>query len=183
MEENLVRFFEEYSNYALLISILANIIVAVFGVIPSFFVTGANILFFGFWLGTLISFLGEAVGAIVAFVLYRKGFRKLSTLTVEKYPKAKMLLWKQGREAFYLILSLRLLPFVPSGLVTFISSIGKVSFIIFAIASTLGKVPALLIEAYSVYQVTQWTWQGKVILVVIGLYIVLLAFKNKKTRV
>ncbi len=180
MEENLVSFFEEYSNYALILSILVNIIVAIFGVIPSFFVTGANILFFGFWFGTLISFIGESIGAIVAFLLYRKGFKKLSTLTVEKYPKAKKLLLKQGKEAFYLILSLRLLPFVPSGLVTFVSSIGKVSFLIFAIASTLGKVPALLIEAYSVYQVTQWTWQGKVILVGAGLYLVFLAFKNSK---
>ncbi|MCT8137730.1 TVP38/TMEM64 family protein [Anaerobacillus sp. CMMVII] len=182
MEENIVLFFEEYSNYAIILSILINVIVAVFGVIPSFFVTGANIIFFGFWQGTLISFAGEAIGAIVAFLLYRKGFRKLSTVTVEKYPKAKMLLWKQGKEAFYLILSLRLLPFVPSGLVTFISSIGKVSFIIFAMASTLGKVPALLIEAYSVYQVTQWTWQGKVILVGVGLYLVFLAFKNNRKR-
>jgi uncharacterized membrane protein YdjX (TVP38/TMEM64 family) len=182
MEENLILFFEEYSNYALVISILVNIIVAIFGVIPSFFVTGANIIFFGFWMGTLISFLGESIGAIIAFLLYRKGFKKLSTLTVEKYPKAKKLLWKQGKDAFYLILSLRLLPFVPSGLVTFISSIGKVSFIIFAFASTLGKVPALLIEAYSVYQVTQWTWQGKVILVGAGLYLILLAFKNNRKK-
>ncbi len=180
MEENLVSFFEQYSNYALLLSLMVNIVIAISGIIPSFFVTGANIVFFGFWKGTLISFLGEALGAIVAFLLYRKGLKKLSTLTVEKYPKAKTLLWKEGKEAFYLILSLRLLPFVPSGLVTFISSIGKVSFLTFAFASSLGKIPALMIEAYSVFQVTQWTWQGKIILLAVGLYLVMLAFKNKR---
>ncbi|OIJ18906.1 hypothetical protein BKP45_15380 [Anaerobacillus alkalidiazotrophicus] len=180
MEESLLELFEQYSSYAIVLSILISIIVAIFGVIPSFFVTGANIIFFGFWQGTFISFLGESIGAIIAFQLYRKGFRKFSIKTLENYPKAKKLLWKEGKEAFYFILSLRLLPFVPSGLVTFLSSIGKVSFLIFAIASTIGKIPALLIESYSVYQVTQWTWQGKVILIGVGIYLFILAIKNSK---
>lgn len=176
MEESVLALFEEYSRYAFVLSIIISIIVAILGVIPSVFVTGANIIFFGFWQGTLISFIGESLGAIIAFILYRKGFRKFSVKSVDKYPKAKALLFKDGMEAFYFILSLRLLPFVPSGLVTFLSSIGKVSFLIFAIASTIGKIPALLIEAYSVYQVTQWTWQGKVILLGAGFYILYLAF-------
>lgn len=182
MEERLIVLFEEYSNYAIVLSIIINVIIAIFGFIPSFFITGANIIFFGFWTGTLISFLGESIGAIVAFLLYRKGFKKFSIKAVQKYPKVKTLLWKEGKEAFYLILSLRLLPFVPSGLVTLISAIGKVSFLIFAIASTVGKIPALLIEAYSVYQVTQWTWQGKVILVVAGLYLIILSFRKSKDK-
>ena len=182
MEESLIVLFEEYAKYAFLLSIIINVIVAIFGVIPSVFVTGANILFFGFWAGTFISFLGEAIGAIVAFLLYRKGFRKASTKAMDKYPRLKMLIWKEGKEAFYLILSLRLLPFIPSGLVTFISSIGKVSLLIFAVASTVGKIPALLIEAYSVYQVTQWTWQGKVILMGLAVYALVLAVKQSKKK-
>lgn len=180
MEEQLIYYFREYRNYAISLSLIINIFVAVLGVIPSFFITGANLIFFGFWKGTFISFAGEAIGAIIAFYLYRKGFRKMSRKSLHKYPKIKVLLDTQGKEAFYLILSLRLLPFVPSGIITFAASIGKVSLGLFALASSLGKIPAIFIEAYSVFQVTQFEWQGKVILVLISFYLIYLIWKKRK---
>lgn len=180
MEEIILIIFEKYSSIALLISILISIVVAIFGVVPSVFVTTANIVFFGFWIGAFVSFLGEAIGAMIAFLLYRKGFRKISMNVLDRHPKLKTLLFKEGKEAFYLIVSFRLLPFVPSGFVTFISSIGKVSFPIFAIASTVGKIPALVVEVYSVYQVTQWTWQGKTILFIMAAYMFYIALKKRR---
>ncbi|GAE28136.1 hypothetical protein JCM9140_4341 [Halalkalibacter wakoensis JCM 9140] len=63
MEDRLIYYFQEYEHFAILISIGISIIVAVLGVIPSFFVTAANLIFFGFWMGTIISFVGEALGA------------------------------------------------------------------------------------------------------------------------
>jgi uncharacterized membrane protein YdjX (TVP38/TMEM64 family) len=64
------------------------------------------------------------------------------------------LLEAKGLEAFFLVLSLRLLPFVPSGVVTFVATIGKTPLLIFIIASSIGKIPALLLEAYSHLQVS-----------------------------
>lgn len=159
---------------------LLNIVIAVLGVVPSVFVTGANLLFFGFFWGTILSFLGESIGAIVAFILYRKGLKKFSQKHLDKYPKLKRLLEAEGKEAFYLILSLRLLPFIPSGLITLTGAIGKVSLLTFAFASSLGKIPALLIEAYSVYQVTKFEWQGKVLLASAAGYFLYLVWKKKR---
>ncbi|HMK04030.1 MAG TPA: VTT domain-containing protein, partial [Ferruginibacter sp.] len=164
MENSLLDLFREYPHLAILISICISILIAVIGVIPSVFVTAANILFFGFWYGTFISFLGETIGAGIAFFLYRKGFKRKVEKRIDKYPKVKRLMDAQGREAFWLILSLRLIPFVPSGLITFAAAVGKVAFGIFFIASSLGKLPALLMEAYSVYAVSEFGWQGKLIL-------------------
>ena len=76
MVENLLRLFKEYQDLAIVISICISIIIAVLGVVPSVFITAANILFFGFWNGMFISFLGEAIGAGIAFLLYRRGFKK-----------------------------------------------------------------------------------------------------------
>lgn len=180
MEEQLIYYFREYGNYAIIISILINIVIAVLGVIPSFFITGANLIFFGFWMGTFISFVGEATGAIFAFYLYRKGFKKMSQKSLQKYPKIKKLIETQGKEAFYMILSLRLLPFIPSGLITFAGAIGKVSLGLFALASSIGKIPALFIEAYSVYQVTQFEWLGKVILMLASFYLIYLVWEKRK---
>ncbi|WP_121352613.1 TVP38/TMEM64 family protein [Flavisolibacter nicotianae] len=169
MKEALLDFFRQYPNLALATSIAISILVAVLGLVPSVFVTAANLLFFGFWEGILVSFLGEALGAVVAFYLYRKGFKKEATHQLEKHKKVKALLEAEDKKAFWLIFSLRLVPFVPSGLVTFAAAIGRVSAPTFFVASSLGKVPALLLEGYAVYEVTAFGWQGKVILTVVAL--------------
>ena len=129
-----------------------------------------------------MSFLGEAIGAVVAFVLYRKGFKKAMTTPLHKYPRAERLMAAKGKEAFLLIMGLRLLPFVPSGLVTFAGAIGNVGLITFAAASSLGKVPALFIEAYSVYQVTQFGWRGKLILALIACVLIYWVATHKKGK-
>jgi len=178
LEEQILTIFRNYPHAAILISLALSIVIALLGIVPSVFITAANILFFGFWKGAAISFLGEVVGAIIAFGFYRKGFKQKLHQQLEKFPRVQRLIEAEGRRAFLLILSLRLLPFVPSGLVTFAASIGKVSALNFLVASSLGKIPALLIEAYSVYQVTQFGWQGKLILLVAAICLAFLALKK-----
>ncbi|MEP7111211.1 MAG: VTT domain-containing protein [Ferruginibacter sp.] len=180
MQTSLLQLFKEYPHLAVLISICISILIAVVGVLPSVFITAANILFFGFWNGTFISFLGEAMGAGIAFLLYRKGFKKMVETRLQKYPALKRLTDSRGRAAFYLIFSLRLVPFVPSGLITFAAAVGKVSLLIFFVASSLGKLPALLMEAYSVYEVTQFGWQGKLILVAVAMGLVYWVVRKRK---
>ncbi|MCG3083339.1 VTT domain-containing protein [Anoxybacillus sp. LAT_35] len=178
MEERLITLFHTYESVAYLISIAINIVISILGVVPSVFLTAANLVVFGFWKGTFLSFVGEAVGAIVSFLLYRKGFRKLSETKWLSYPKVKRLLAAEGKEAFLLVVSLRLLPFIPSGIVTFVAAIGSMSLLLFTAASSLGKLPALLLEAYSVYQVMNWTWQGKVISTVFAVFLFLFTWKK-----
>ncbi|ELK22135.1 putative membrane protein [Anoxybacillus flavithermus TNO-09.006] len=178
MEEQVIALFHTYPSIAFLISIAINIGISILGVVPSVFLTAANLAVFGFWKGTFLSFVGEAVGAIVSFLLYRKGFRKLSETKWFSYPKVKRLLAAEGKEAFLLVLSLRLLPFVPSGIVTFVAAIGRISLLLFTAASSLGKLPALLLEAYSVYQVMNWTWQGKVISTVFAVFLFIFTWKK-----
>ncbi len=166
MKEAVLHFFQQHPDLALTASLAISIIIAVLGLVPSFFVTAANLLFFGFWPGIFISFGGEALGALVAFYLYRKGFKKEASHRLENHQRIKHLLEAEGWPAFWLIFSLRLIPFVPSGLVTFTAAIGRVSLLTFLFSSSLGKLPALLFEGYAVYQVTEFTWQGKLILTI-----------------
>jgi hypothetical protein len=46
IQEQLLDYFRVYEGQAILLSILLNIVVAVTGVVPSIFITGANIAFF-----------------------------------------------------------------------------------------------------------------------------------------
>lgn len=180
MQHSLFQLFKDYPHLAIAISICISITIAIIGILPSVFITAANILFFGFWPGTFISFLGEALGAGIAFLLYRKGFKKKVQQGIGKYPALKKLVGAKDKDAFNLIFSLRLIPFVPSGLITFAAAIGRPSFLIFFIASSLGKLPALFMEAYSVYEVTQFGWQGKIILLLAGAGLVYWVLKGRK---
>lgn len=180
MKQDVIQLFYAYPEYAILLSVVINVVIAIVGVVPSVFLTAANVLFFGFWPGTLISFAGEAIGALVSFVLYRAGFKKKVTGSFQKYPAVGKLLQAEGANAFMAIVSLRLLPFVPSGIVTFAAAVGNVSLAVFVVASSLGKIPALLIEAYAAYQVTEFGWQGKLILLAAGVYLLFLVYKKLK---
>lgn len=143
---------------ALFISIIVNILISLVGVLPSAFVTAANIAYFGFVGGLAVSIIGEAVGAVVSFFLYRIGVKKLgekfSDQTAPKF--VHKLKAAAGIEAFFLVMLLRIFPFAPSGLVTLAASLSKMSAVAFAVSSTLGKIPALFIEAYSVNEVLGW---------------------------
>jgi uncharacterized membrane protein YdjX (TVP38/TMEM64 family) len=178
MKEEVLALFNAHPGLAIVISLGLSVLIAIVGILPSVFLTAANILFFGFLPGMFISFMGETLGAIVAFFLYRWGFKKNLSHRLEKFPRAQRLVEAGNREAFLLILSLRLLPFVPSGLVTFAASIGRVSALTFIIASSLGKIPALLLEGYSVLQVTRFGWEGKLILAIAALIILYLAWRQ-----
>jgi uncharacterized membrane protein YdjX (TVP38/TMEM64 family) len=181
MTEQIMELFLTYKEYALLISIIANIVIALFAVIPSVFITAANVTFFGFWQGMWISFIGEALGAVIAFVLYRKGFKTLTNDRSKKHPKIRKLLTAQGKDAFILILWLRLMPFIPSGLVTFIAAVGEVSLVVYVIASSLGKLPALLIEVYSVYEIINFTFVGKILMgVLLFSFMIIYVYRRKQ---
>ena len=78
MKEEVLALFNAHPGLAIVISLGLSVLVAIVGILPSVFLTAANILFFGFLPGMLISFLGETIGAIVAFFLYRWGFKKKS---------------------------------------------------------------------------------------------------------
>ncbi len=179
MQNYFFQLLQQYPQLAIIISIGISLLIAIIGVVPSFFITAANILFFGFWNGTLISFIGESIGAAIAFILYRKGFKKTLESRLLKYEKLKKLLFAKNKEAFQLIFSLRLIPYVPSGLITFAAAIGNVSFTYFFIASSLGKIPALLLEAYSVYGATHLGEQWKLMLILLGLLLLYFFIQQK----
>ncbi|WP_255472769.1 TVP38/TMEM64 family protein [Planomicrobium sp. CPCC 101079] len=134
--------------------LLLNMAIGAFGFIPSFFVTTLNINSFGLLAGTFLSLSGEIFGAILGFHLYRLGFSKLNPAwrshrffqTLQSQPTGRV---------FWSVIGFRLIPFVPSGLVTAGASLTAISAWRFALASTIGKVPAVFLEIAAAYGYTQ----------------------------
>jgi uncharacterized membrane protein YdjX (TVP38/TMEM64 family) len=170
----------EHPQWALLISIVINTIVAIAGLVPSVFVTAANIYFFGFTNGVLVSIAGESVGASVSFILYRYFFRHKMQHLLARYPQAQKLANSSQKQSALLVIGLRLMPFVPSGIITFAAAIGSMHLLNFVVSSTIGKIPALLVEAALVQGFLEASWPLQITMVALGG--VFLFFFLKKNR-
>lgn len=180
MESYILDWFHNLGAYAIILSITISIIISVLGILPSYFLTFANVYFFGFQYGLLISIIGEALGAIISFYLYRKGTEKFMDKQSITNKYLQLLIQSNGIKAFFLIIALRIFPFVPSGFVTLAGAISSTSILNFSIASTIGKIPSLLIEAYTIEQIIIWDWRGKLILCSLSIVALYFLYKKKK---
>jgi uncharacterized membrane protein YdjX (TVP38/TMEM64 family) len=168
LQEKLLALLQQYPQWAAVISLAVSTLIAIAGLLPSVFVTAANMYFFGFTNGLLISIAGESLGAAVSFGLYRYLFRNRMQHLLHRHPRAQALSAASGQQAVAMVLALRLLPMVPSGIVTFAAAIGHMGFLSFVVASTLGKVPALLLEAALVLGFLKAAWPVQAIMVVVA---------------
>lgn len=182
MQEIIHTLLTEHYNIAVPLSILVNIIISLVGFIPSIFLTAINIQLFGLTEGTVLSIVGETLGSIISFYFYRAGFQKFAHKKIDYYPKVARLLYVQGTEAFLLVLSFRLVPFIPSSIVTLFAALGKMSLLSFCVASTIGKIPALLVEVYSAYHVMNGTTEAKWIISIAGCIGLLYVWKKWKKK-
>jgi len=179
--DSIAAFLQSLGIWAIPASLGISIIIAVAGVLPSIMVTAANVLLFGPRYGFLISWLGEIVGAVVSFYLYRAGLKKPFKNLTADYPRVQKIMDYEGKKIGLLLFQARLLPFLPSGIVTFAGAMSKVTLPVFFLGTALGKVPSLLIETFVSYDLINvhqnWLRLLLTLLSLAGLYLIL---KHKK---
>jgi uncharacterized membrane protein YdjX (TVP38/TMEM64 family) len=96
MTEVIEKLLTSSGPFAIIVSIILNIVLSVAGVIPSVFITAGNITFFGINTGLIISYIGECVGAAFSFWLYRKGIKTLNPSMLNKNKWLQKLKKTQG---------------------------------------------------------------------------------------
>ncbi|WP_420488271.1 VTT domain-containing protein [Gottfriedia acidiceleris] len=87
---------------------------------------------------------------------------------------------KNNINSFVFILLLRILPFIPSSVVTLLAAIGSINFINFLIASSIGKIPSLFLEVYSMNTLLKIANVPILISVCSSLWLLFFFFKKKK---
>lgn len=151
-----IQLLQHYPSWAVLISISLNILISLAGILPSVFLTGANTLVFGLFLGGIISWLGEILGALISFFFYRYFLRPTQTAE-SSYEKLNSLLpFETETASFRLILIARILPMIPSGLVNLVGALSPLTTIKFLTATALGKAPSLLLETFIGHDIFHW---------------------------
>lgn len=179
--ENIAAFLNFLGIFALPASLIISIIIALAGVLPSIFVTAANVLLFGPGYGFLVSWLGEMLGAVISFYLYRAGFKKPFHNLIGNYPRVSKIVEYDGNKIGLLLFQARLFPFLPSGIVTFAGAVSKVNLKTFTWSTALGKIPSLLLETFVSYDLINihqsWLRLSLTLISLTGLFYI---FKNKK---
>lgn len=136
----------EASNHVLLVTFIS-ICLALFPVIPYPLVGGIIGAAFGPLLGGVITWIGSAAGSILMFLFVRYGYQEWGNRLLHRHNRLGQMTVLFENHAFLTILFSRLIPFIPSFIINVYSALSRVSFIAYALASSLGKIPAMLLYA------------------------------------
>ncbi|MCL6477744.1 MAG: TVP38/TMEM64 family protein [Peptococcaceae bacterium] len=132
-----------FGPWAVLISITVMIIQTIATPVPLFLVAGANGFIFGIAWGIVITLVGALLGATVAFYLARVIARDYFSKRLSRYmPQVEEMSKKNGVKVVFLA---RLVPILPSSIVSYAAGLSKVSFSGFFLASVFGKLPEIII--------------------------------------
>ncbi|MDW7660957.1 MAG: TVP38/TMEM64 family protein [Bacillota bacterium] len=157
--EEIVLMIRSWGIGAPIVSVLLMILQAFIAPIPSFLITGANGVIFGFYGGVLISWFGAMLGAAGTFYLARVFGEKF----VKKFEKNDNILQKADeisqKHGAKVIFVGRLLPFVSFDFLSYAAGLSSMKPSHFFVATAFGMLPGTIayvmlgnqIVAYSRY--------------------------------
>ncbi|QCJ42297.1 TVP38/TMEM64 family protein [Bacillus sp. S3] len=148
-KDELLHIVKEGGTLSIFISMLLAAICVFFPIIPFSVLAGVLGAAFGAFQGVWISLAGAMAGTMGFFFLSRYGFRDWAEEKLTKYPKVREYERFLYRNSFAAILTCRLIPIIPSPVVNIVCGLSYVHWFTFFIASTLGKIPNILILSYA----------------------------------
>ncbi|CAM4413061.1 TVP38/TMEM64 family protein [Paenibacillus alkaliterrae] len=143
--EALLAWFQQSDNIPLVVMMAT--VMALFPVIPYPVVGGVIGAALGPVPGAIVTWTGSAAASILMFLFIRYGYQEWGTKVLQRYKSVEKLTALFERNAFLTILFARLIPFIPSIVVNLYAALSRVSFTSYAVASSLGKIPAMLLFA------------------------------------
>jgi len=166
----ILTWFRETANLSLVV--LAATLLALIPVIPFPLVGGVIGAAFGPALGAGITWVASATASILMFLFVRYGYQDWGQKLLNRYKSLSKVTALFERNAFLAILFSRMLPFIPSIIVNVYAALSRVSVAAFIIASTVGKIPAMILFAWVGNNMVS---EPKNMLITLGTYCVFLA--------
>lgn len=138
---------EEGHSLPFLLVVSLTLFLAFFQVIPYGIMTGYLGNQYGWFLGGLISFLCTAGAAIILFFLTRYVFEKKGREFLEKYKPVDQFTIMVEKNPFLAVLIGRLIPILPSQVISVYSALSSMKSIPYIIATVIGKIPLVFVYA------------------------------------
>lgn len=143
--EGTIDYLRSFGVWAMVISIIIDIVINIVGFLPSIFISAANGVVFGVFQGTIVSWMGETIGVIISFFFMRTLFRNKAKELIEK---SKMLSKLDQYSTWQSMAIARAVPYSPNGLVTALGALSHISYRDYIIGCLLGKLPSVAIEVF-----------------------------------
>lgn len=148
-KDELLTLIKSGGIYSIFISMLFVAICVFFPVIPFPVLAGVIGGVFGTTQGVIVSLTGAMAGTMGFFFLSRYGFRDYAQSKLMKYPKVQEYEDFLNRNSFVAILTCRLIPIIPAPVINIICGLSNVNCLVFFTASTIGKIPNILILSFA----------------------------------
>ncbi|WP_081415117.1 TVP38/TMEM64 family protein [Ectobacillus panaciterrae] len=183
-KDMLLEIVKEGGIYAVLIGISLVAMTVFFPIIPFVVLAGGIGAIFGVLQGILISLTGAMIGTMLLFFLSRYGFRDLAQNKLKQYLKLQEYESYLEKNSFMAILFFRLVPIVPALVMNIVCGLSKVNWTTFFLASTIGKIPNILIITFAGASFTQnkllsFGVYGAYMLILLSIYYVIVSKKMK----
>ena len=144
--EEIAEYIQSFGPMAMVVSMVLDIFVNAVGFLPSIFISTANGLVFGMWLGIIISWLAETIGVVISFYIMRYFLRDTADKLIEKSTVLMKVDDFSGKNGFVVMLFARSLPYFPSGVITALGAISKIKPRDYILANLIGKFPSTALE-------------------------------------
>ena len=165
----IVHVLRSYGPWAMLVSLLLEIFVNAVGFLPSIFISTANGLVFGIFWGTVISWIAETIGVVISFYIMRYLFRDSADVLIRKSPTLMKVDDFSGKNGFIVMLFARSIPYFPSGVITALGAISKITPRDYILANLVGKFPSTALEVAVGYDIVNFeAHMMRLVVVVIG---------------
>lgn len=182
----LAEYLRSFGAWGIAVTIILFVVMTFTIVFPFMILSGAAGIVYGLFWGTIISWLGEITGALFMFVFARYFFRQAIERWIAKSSYLKQVDDYSAANGFEALLLARLLPLAPSGIITAVAAISRISFKDFFLATVLGKLPPVVIKVLLghdlVFAGENMTRLIIIVVLVVVVYIGLWWYRRKKQQ-
>ena len=142
----LAEYLRSFGGWSVVITLVLFVVMTFTIVFPFMILSGAAGIIYGLFWGIVISWSGEVIGALVMFIFIRHFFRQVVKGWIGKSKYFKQVDDYSAANGFKALLIARLLPLAPSGIITAVAAISRMSFRDFFLATMIGKLPPVAIK-------------------------------------
>lgn len=180
----LADYLRSFGGWSVGITLALFVVMTFTIVFPFMILSGAAGVMYGLFWGTVISWAGEVVGALLMFVLVRYFFRQAVAGWITKSRYLQQVDDYSADNGFKALLIARLLPLAPSGIITAVAAISRMGFRDFFLATLIGKLPPVVIKVLLGHDLAfageNMTRLVVVAVLVVGIYAVLWWYKRNR---
>lgn len=170
--DGLADYLRSFGPWAVVISFILDVLINAGSIFPSIFLSTANGLIFGLPLGIVISWLAETTGVVISFFLMRFFFRSMAEIIISKSNALQHIDEASGRHGLEWMAFARALPYFPSGILTAVGAVSRISVKDYIIANLIGKFPSTALEVvigHDIVNFKQHSTRLAVLVVVVAL--------------